>query len=68
MRDVASQVQIMIYRRSSSPIKDWQEIVVDINLRAAEIMKDTGRSSEKRLLELAAYAVFAAVSERQEKK
>lgn len=62
MRDLASQVQIMIYRRANTPIRDWNEVLVDLNLRIKELATD-GDMRRKRMIELAAYAVFSSVSD-----
>jgi hypothetical protein len=63
MRQVAGQVQILIYRRSTTPIRDWDEVTLDLSLRIAEIMKDKGETRRRRLVELAAYAVFSSVED-----
>jgi hypothetical protein len=64
MREVASQIQIMIYRRGNTPIKGVEEVITDLGLRITEIAKENGSEGNrvKRLLELAAYSVYAAVS------
>lgn len=61
MRDVASQVQIMIYRRTNTPIRDWDEVLVDLNLRITELQKERPDRRRARLIELAAYAIYSAV-------
>lgn len=62
VRSVASQVQIMIYRRYTTPIRDWNEVLVDLNLRIAELSNHREMRRE-RLVELAAYALFSAVAD-----
>lgn len=63
VRETASQVQIMIYRRHITPIRDWDEVFLDLNLRIQEIMKDKPANRRKRLVELAAYALYASVAD-----
>jgi hypothetical protein len=62
MREAAGQVQILIYRRGNAPIRGWEEVITDLGLRVTELAKDSGEHRFRRLVELAAYALFAAVS------
>jgi hypothetical protein len=66
MRELASAIQIMLYRRESSPIRDREEVNEDLARRLVEIARlaRNGKTKWRRgLLELAAYAIFAAVSD-----
>lgn len=62
LRKVISGIQVMIYRRDTCPIRDRQEVQLDLSLRIAEL---DGNKEEwrKRMVELAAYAIFAAASD-----
>ena len=69
LRQLTSFIQIIIYRRENTPIRDRQEVQLDVGLRLAELGKSERNGKKewrKRLLELAAYAVFAAVSDNSE--
>jgi len=66
IHDVTSEVQILVYHRESTPIKDRDEVLAELVKRLAELGKHgpngNGKSKWRRsLLELAAYAVYAAV-------
>jgi hypothetical protein len=66
LREVTSAVQILIYRRETSPVRDRVEVEEDLQLRLLELRKSAANGKitwRRRLLELAAYAVFAAVSD-----
>lgn len=66
VREVAGLIQILIYRREGHPIKDRNEVETDIKARLQELPNYAGDGKprwRKGLLELAAYAIFAAVSD-----
>jgi hypothetical protein len=62
LRKVISGIQVMIYRRDGTPIRDRNEVKTDLLLRIAEL---DGNKEEwrKRMIELAAYAIFATASD-----
>ncbi len=66
VREVADQVQILIYRRESSPIRDRAEALTDLGEQVRS-MPEAAMNGKKRwrraMVELAAYAVYAAVSD-----
>jgi hypothetical protein len=66
IRQVSEFIQLLIYRRETHPIKDRDEVNEDLGKRVSQIAKyaRNGKSEwRKGLLELAAYAIFAAVSD-----
>lgn len=66
LREVTSAIQILLYRRESTPIQSREEVHVDLERRLLEVGKSAANGKfiwRRRLLELAAYAVFAAVSD-----
>ena len=66
LREVAGQIQMLIYRRETTPIRNWNEVHFDLGLRVAEMVKASADGKKQwriKLLELAAYALFAAVSD-----
>lgn len=66
LREVTSGIQVLIYRRESSPIRDRSEVQEDLQRRLLEIGKSAANGKipwRRRLLEMAAYAVFAAIAD-----
>jgi hypothetical protein len=66
LREVVSGIQVLIYRRETTPIRDRDEVHIDVERRLGEIRKyatNGKRSWRKGLLELAAYCVFAAAAD-----
>jgi hypothetical protein len=66
IREVISAIQVIIYRREETPIRGRDEVNFDLGLRLAELKKyspDGKINWRRRLLELAAYAVWAAVGD-----
>ena len=59
---VISGIQVMIYRRDRTPIRDRKEVRLDLLLRIAEL---DGNKEEwrKRMVELAAYAIYAVATD-----
>jgi hypothetical protein len=66
LREVTSLIQVLIYRRESSPIRDRDEVHEDLQRRLLEIGKSAANGKlpwRRKLLEMAAYAVWAAISD-----
>ncbi len=66
IREVSGLIQVLIYRRETSPIIDREEVEEDMERRVKELGTRVGNGKpqwRKRLLELAAYAVFAAIAD-----
>jgi len=66
IREVTSLVQILIYRRETTPIRDRTEAQAELLLRVQEVGKSANNGKIKwrrSLLEMAAYCIFSAVSD-----
>lgn len=63
LRRVISDIQVMIYRRSATPIRGKDEVQTDLLLRITELNGGTRDEWRKRMIELAAYAIFAVASD-----
>jgi hypothetical protein len=66
LHDATNQLQIMIFTREQTPIRDRQEAIDDLKLRVENLSK-LGPDAKKRwragLLEMAAFALYAAISD-----
>ena len=63
LHEVTNQLQILIYRRETCPIRDRDEVKTDLLLRITELNGDSRQQWRKRMIEMAAYALFAAASD-----
>ena len=66
LREVVSCIQVLIYRREGTPIRDREEVQLDLERRLREIQQYKAKDNlnwRRQLLELAAYAVFSAVTD-----
>jgi hypothetical protein len=66
VREVADAVQVLIYRREPSPIRDRTEVTHDLGKRLEALSQASlngKRQWRRALVELAAFAVFSAVSD-----
>jgi hypothetical protein len=66
LRQVVSAIQVLIYRRETSPIRDREEVYTELEWRLVQLKNHQGDAKErwrKTILELAAYAVFAAIAD-----
>jgi hypothetical protein len=65
--DVTNQLQIIVITREDLPIKNRQEAIDDLAARLGNLGLPGGLNGKRRwrlgLIELAAYALFAAVSD-----
>jgi hypothetical protein len=66
LHDATNQLQIMIFTREDTPIRDRVEAVEDLRLRLdnlSTLAPDGKKRWRAGLVELAAYALFAAASD-----
>ena len=66
LHEVTNQLQILIYRRETCPIRDREEVKFDLAVRFSELNGQNKIEWRKRMVEMAAYALFAAVSDQPE--
>jgi len=68
LEEVIDKLQVLVYRREDIPIRDRIEVHEELSRRVEEVSKaaSNGRTLwRRRILELAAYAVFAATSDEE---
>ena len=66
IKELTTQIQILMWRREALPIRDRDEVRLELAMLLTELdkyMQDGKLKWRKSLLELAAYAIFAAVSD-----
>lgn len=63
MREVARQLDTLIVLRIEQPIRDRQEAVEDLTLRVSNMGDADKRRWREGMLEIAAYAIYAALSD-----
>jgi hypothetical protein len=63
VHDMTDQLQIMHWRRQHIPIRDRDEVKTDLLLRFQELNGATKQEWRARMVELAAYALYAAFSD-----
>jgi hypothetical protein len=66
LEEVINKVQVLVYRREETPIRDRQEVSGELFRLVEAVTRASGNGRvnwRRKILELAAYAVFAATSD-----